>query len=85
LGTSIERARFKAYELVGKTIRLVELTQELIEPDWCQKGHIGYVLSGKQEINFDGEIIAFQEGDGILIPSGEDHKHMPPFPAEQSS
>jgi quercetin dioxygenase-like cupin family protein len=72
----LKGARFKAYEQDGKTIRLVEFTQELIEPDWCRKGHIGYVLSGRLEINFDGEIIAFQKGDGIFIPSGEDHKHM---------
>jgi quercetin dioxygenase-like cupin family protein len=34
------------------------------------------VSRGKLEINFDGEIIAFQEGDGVCIPSGENHKHM---------
>jgi mannose-6-phosphate isomerase-like protein (cupin superfamily) len=34
------------------------------------------VVSGRLEIYFDGEIIAFQKGDGIFIPSGEDHKHM---------
>ena len=72
----LKGARFKACEQDGKTIRLVEFTQELIESDGCKKGYIGYVSRGKLEINFDGEIIAFQEGDGIFIPSGENHKHM---------
>jgi quercetin dioxygenase-like cupin family protein len=29
----------------------------------------------KLKITVEGKIIAFQEGDGILIPSGEEHNH----------
>lgn len=72
----ISGARFKAYEHDGKRIRLVEFTEELIEPDWCKKGHIGYVLNGEMEINFNGKIVLYEAGDGIFIPSGEEHKHM---------
>ncbi len=69
-------ARFKAYGEERKKLRPVEFTDELIEPDWCKKGHLGYVLSGKMEINFDGKIISYEAGDGIYIPPGENHKHM---------
>lgn len=69
-------ARFKAYEQGGKRLRLVEFTDKLVEPDWCQKGHVGYVLTGELEINFDGKVISYKTGDGIFIPSGEEHKHM---------
>ncbi|PLX87894.1 MAG: hypothetical protein C0618_05665 [Desulfuromonas sp.] len=72
----ISGARFKAYEQDGKRIRLVEFSSELVEPDWCRKGHIGYVLKGEMEINFNGKIISYGAGDGIFIPPGENHKHM---------
>ncbi len=72
----IPGARFKAYESSGRRLRLVEFAKELTEPDWCQKGHIGYVLSGEMEINFDGKIVQFSPGDGIFIPAGEKHKHI---------
>ena len=74
-------ARFKAYEQDGKRLRLVEFTEELVEPDWCRKGHIGYVLEGAMEINFDGKIVTFAAGDGIFIPPGEQHRHMAKVPA----
>ena len=32
--------RFKVYKQDGKQLRLVEFTNEFIEPDWCAKGHI---------------------------------------------
>jgi len=68
--------RFKAYEQDGRKLRLAEFAKEFIEPDWCLKGHIGYVLEGRMEINFDGNIVTFGPGDGIFIPAGEKHKHM---------
>ncbi|MHC4159620.1 MAG: cupin domain-containing protein [Planctomycetota bacterium] len=67
--------RFKAYEHDGTKLRLVELTKEFVEPDWCTNGHIGYVLQGQMEIDFNGNTIIFSPGDGVFIPPGEKHKH----------
>ena len=67
--------RFKAYEQDGKKLRLVEFSKEFVEPDWCTKGHLGYILEGQMEIDFDGKVIAFGPGDGVFIPTGEEHKH----------
>ena len=67
--------RFKAYEKDGRKLRLVEFTKEFVESDWCTKGHIGYILEGRMEIDFDGEVIVFGPGDGVFIPAGEEHKH----------
>jgi len=39
-------ARSKFFQQEDKQIRLVEFTDEFVEPDWCEKGHIGYVLEG---------------------------------------
>ncbi|MBC8471506.1 MAG: cupin domain-containing protein [Planctomycetes bacterium] len=67
--------RFKAYEQGSKKLRLVEFSKEFVEPDWCTKGHIGYILQGQMEIDFDGEKIVFGPGDGVFIPEGPEHKH----------
>ena len=70
-----EGVRFKAYEQDGRKLRLVEFGKEFVEPDWCRKGHIGYILEGQLEIDFDGKVIAFGPGDGVFIPAGEEHRH----------
>lgn len=67
--------RFKAYEQGSKKLRLVEFFKEFVEPDWCTKGHIGYILEGQMEIDFDEKIELFGPGDGVFIPAGPQHKH----------
>jgi len=67
--------RFKAFEQGGRKLRLVEFAKEFVEPDWCVHGHIGYILEGQMEIDFDGEKKVFGPGDGVFIPAGEEHKH----------
>jgi quercetin dioxygenase-like cupin family protein len=66
--------RFKVHEQDGRKLRLAEFTKEFVENDWCAKGHIGYVLEGQMEIDFDGKVIMFGPGDGIFIPAGDKHK-----------
>jgi quercetin dioxygenase-like cupin family protein len=70
-----DSVRFKAYEQDGRKLRLVEFSKEFVEPDWCTKGHIGYIIEGKIEIDFDGDKEVFAPGNGIFIPSGEKHRH----------
>jgi quercetin dioxygenase-like cupin family protein len=67
--------RSKAYEQEGKKLRLVEFNKDFVEPGWCTKGHIGYILEGQMEIDFDGKHIVFGTGNGLFIPAGEKHKH----------
>jgi len=67
--------RFKAYEQGRRKLRLVEFGKEFVEPDWCTKGHIGYILEGQLKIDFDGKVIVFGPGDGVFIPAGKKHKH----------
>lgn len=68
--------RSKVYMQEGRQIRLVEFTAEFEEADWCLKGHVGYVLEGTLQVDFNGRRIVFDQGDGVFIPAGEDHKHM---------
>lgn len=69
-------ARFKAYKQNGKQVRLVEFTDELVETDWCTEGHIVYILEGQLEVNFNGNVVVFNKGDGLFIPAGEKDKHI---------
>jgi quercetin dioxygenase-like cupin family protein len=67
--------RFKAIVQDGRQLRLVEFAQNFVESDWCKKGHIGYVIEGELEINFNGARKRVKSGDGLIIPAGEKAKH----------
>ena len=71
----IHGARFKAFRNGTKQLRLVEFTNEFIETDWCEKGHIGFVIQGELEIDFHGRLVRYPEGSGIFIPSGSASAH----------
>jgi quercetin dioxygenase-like cupin family protein len=73
--SSIHGARFKAFRSGTKQLRLVEFTNEFVEPDWCEKGHIGFVIQGELEIDFHGRLVLYSEGSGIFIPSGAASRH----------
>jgi quercetin dioxygenase-like cupin family protein len=44
-------------------------------PHWCEKGHVGYILEGEFEIEFDNTTHVFRQGDGLFIPDGAEHRH----------
>ncbi|MFC1487916.1 cupin domain-containing protein [Thermoproteota archaeon] len=67
--------RQKTYTRENQRLRLVELTDEYPEEEWCEKEHIGYVLKGRIIIKFNGKSITFNEGDGIFIPGGKENRH----------
>ena len=67
--------RQKIYCEASRQIRLVEFeTSEGFE-HWCETGHIGYVLKGSLSISFNGQVVAFEAGDGLFIPAGPASKH----------
>jgi len=74
---SPERMRSKTVDLGGVQLRLVEFGRDIDHPDWCTKGHVGYVLDGVMEIEFEAGPVIFRAGDGINIPSGDEHRHRP--------
>ena len=71
----IPGARYKAVQRDDWRLRLIEFTKEFIEPDWCTKEHIGYVLRGEMDVDFDGRIVRFSAGDGLMLPKGEENRH----------
>ena len=66
--------RQKVFKSGSKRIRLVEYTREM-EPHWCSKGHLGQVLDGRFELEFDDGMRTYKPGDGVFIPDGEHHRH----------
>ena len=75
--SALSGMRYRVCEQDGGRLRVVEYSSNFVEPDWCRNGHVGYVLEGEFEIDFNGRLVRFGAGDGIFIPPGEDHKHMP--------
>ena len=65
----MEGVRQKALIDNGKRLRMVEYFPNMPQ-HWCEKGHFGYVLEGRLEIEFDGGAHLFKEGDGVFIPDG---------------
>ncbi len=59
----------------NRRIRVLRFEYGFVEHDWCTKGHIGYVLSGKMTIDFNGVLKTFSQGDGLWIEAGEACKH----------
>jgi len=59
----------------GKQIRLVEIGPDSEEADWCEEGHIGFILEGELETNIDGTIERLSAGDGLNIPNGREYRH----------
>jgi hypothetical protein len=71
----INGARFKVFRSGTKQLRLLEFTSEFVEPDWCEKGHIGFVVQGELEIDFRGHLVKYPEDSGIFIPAGSASAH----------
>jgi len=77
-------ARFITFERHGKRLRLLELSREFVEADWCRKGHWGIVLAGTVELDFAGRIERLQQGDGSRFrrarPESTKRGHCPIAP-----
>lgn len=68
-------AKQKVQVMGGTQIRLLRLDYGFVEKDWCLKSHRAFVLGGELEIDFNGDIQIFKEGDGFIIEAGEINKH----------
>lgn len=71
----IRGARFKVFAVDTKQLRLLEFTSEFVEPDWCEKAHIGFVVHGELEIDFRGSVVRYPQGSALFIPSGVTNGH----------
>lgn len=70
-------ARQQLVSNATRQMRMVEFTPQMSHPDWCSVGHSGLVLEGRLELQFVSETLVFEPGDGLFIPPGDAHKHIP--------
>ncbi len=61
--------RLKRHVQNHRQLRVMELTPEFEEEGWCKKGHIGYVMSGVLELEFEDSTEVLHEGQGFFIPA----------------
>jgi hypothetical protein len=73
--TTASGARQKVFDRGGKRLRLLEFSREFVEAEWCRKGHVGVVLQGALELDFNRRIERFDAGDGLFVSAGEASKH----------
>ena len=71
----VKGVRSKIFTNGNQQIRLVEFSEGFIEPDWCRKGHAGYVIDGEFTNDYRGTLEQYKKGDVIFIPKGENAKH----------
>jgi quercetin dioxygenase-like cupin family protein len=70
----LEGVKSKIYKHKDKQIRLIVYSRKM-PLHWCVKGHYGYILEGKFEMEFQNKKIIYQTGDGLFIPEGKKHRH----------
>jgi uncharacterized cupin superfamily protein len=71
-------ARFKSFASGGQRLRLLELSEEFVEDDWCTEGHVVYVLDGELSVELKGAgLTRLQAGDASFLPAGEAGAHRP--------
>jgi quercetin dioxygenase-like cupin family protein len=61
----------------GRRMRVLEITPDLVHPEWCEKGHAGFVLEGELELRFEDGAVQYRTGDGFIILSGQSDRHIP--------
>ncbi|HWQ10288.1 MAG TPA: DJ-1/PfpI family protein, partial [Holophaga sp.] len=70
----MEGVRCKIHAEGDRRLRLVEYASAM-PPHWCAKGHVGCILDGEFEIEFERGTIVYRPGDGVFIPDGPEHRH----------
>ncbi|MDN4018399.1 cupin domain-containing protein [Zwartia panacis] len=75
--------RFKRIQQGDMQVRLVEWDKAMVHPNWCLKGHIGYITEGDVEIDIAGKVYRYGVGDVFILPDGEEHKHRPKVLSEK--
>ena len=73
--TPAEGVRYKAFISSNQQMRLTEFSYGFTEPDWCTKGHAGYVIEGEFSTDYSGTVEHYKAGDAIFLPKGEKDKH----------
>lgn len=69
-------------ELNGQHIKIAKFKGEFIKHNHIDEDEMFYVIEGKLFIELEGETLALNKGEFVIIPRGVDHK---PFAPEEVS
>jgi quercetin dioxygenase-like cupin family protein len=69
-----EGVRAKSVDIDHRRIRFIEFAPGVTDPDWCAKAHVGYLLSGSLEIEFEDGTEVFAPGNVLAIAAGDMHR-----------
>ena len=67
--------RSKIFREGNKQLRFVEFSSKFVEHEWCHNSHIGMILKGELEIDFQGRVIRYPEGSCLIISDGQKNPH----------
>lgn len=66
--------RVKVAREGGQQLRMIELGPGFVEPDWCERGHIVYVVSGHYMQQVGAESWEMQAGQALILSPGTRHR-----------
>jgi quercetin dioxygenase-like cupin family protein len=72
----VEGIRVRELEVDGRRWALVEYAPGAHREEWCQDGHLGVVLSGQIEYEFEdvGSSLSATAGDAFTLSTGRGHR-----------
>ncbi len=59
---------------------LIEFGPGFADPNWCERAHLAFVLSGTLRLEVDGRIEEIRAGDGFVTERGTRHRASNPGP-----
>ena len=65
----------KVYSEDNTKIRLIRFESGYKEEEWCTSGHYGFILKGQMALEFSGETVHYEAGEGLWINKGSESKH----------
>ena len=59
---------------------LIEFAPGFADPNWCERAHVAYVLSGTLHLEVEGRTEEIGAGDGFITDRGTRHRASNPGP-----
>jgi len=60
------------------SVTILEFEPGFLDPNWCERGHVGYVLSGSVRLEYEKEATFLGEGEAFVIGAGTRHRASNP-------
>jgi quercetin dioxygenase-like cupin family protein len=64
----------------GRPVVLLEFAPGFEDPNWCERGHVIYVIDGTLDLVADDRIERLHAGDGCVLDRRTRHRALNPGP-----